>query len=786
MLGGHNHIVLNPPQEIRDCSRGPEATRATCGPRSEDRRTIDDGCLRRTTSSHPRSGEPPVRRSSVRARPRERDHSRTPARSRSTSAASISSSRTTREAVSRRRPGHVRRRSTASRSSRAEYKAFPINDQVPEDPRRRRDARSRTRRSSTSLANLDLLVGYAPTARGASPRSGGDSPLGNLVGDAIWLRLGIQTDFSLTNSTGIRTDLVPGPITVEQMFNIFPFDNSITKMQLSGVEVQELFDFVARRSAGRGCSSQIQIAGARVRLNCTGCTRPGSRPACTTDDDCPIKDPGSCDLVAGLCNVTACADNVYIGFRRTSQEVPEGRSVLQPSRCNSDQDCLDKDGAAQPGACAKTRRAGRLCLSPIAPTNLYELATSNYLAGGGSGLPRAPAQHDAVRHEDPAARRAHRLHPRRQAVRLRRRTPDTKDGLKACGNDADCAPATSSAPAPGPPRTSLVGGVLTCTPTAECDPARVAACARTAATRSRSSTTSGAPRRRSPRAATISTRAPSAVRAASSSRASTTRAAPRRTTASRCWGDEDEGSLPPSPPRRRRRPRRASAPRSPPAAPASGAWARGRASSSCAPRRRGRPGPTPAHHVLQRPQYPYRIEAKNRDGSPNDAFEGVGPHLRQARRHRSLAGPTANGRNVRLSGGAAEVTVEIAAAFGDTCVWAEDLGYEPSTARRPGRSPVRERHRRRRRRPHRLPGGPRLLLPRRRHRVRRHLRHRHQRSDLLHRAAHRRRPRRRRALRAARPLSPPSRCASTPAGARRRAASPSTWSSRASPPTAST
>ena len=85
----------------------------------------------------------------------------------------------------------------------------------------------------------------------------------------MWLRLGIQTDFSLTNTTGIRTDLVPGPVTVEQMYNIFPFDNTITKMDLSGTEVQELFDFVARRSAGRGCVSQVQIAGARVVMDCT-------------------------------------------------------------------------------------------------------------------------------------------------------------------------------------------------------------------------------------------------------------------------------------------------------------------------------------------------------------------------------------------------------------------------------------------------------------------------------------------------------------------------------------
>src|SRR5262249_23721037 len=159
-----------------------------------------------------------------------------------------------------------------------------------------------------------VLVGYALDGSKRNATGGGDSPLGNLIAAAMWLRLGIQTDFSLTNSTGIRTDLVPGPVTVEQMFNIFPFDNSITKMQLSGQEVQDLFDFVARRSTGRGCVSQVQIAGARVVLDCTATSPFGQgvatnifigvtvpKKSCTSDSECPGKAQGSCDVEAGLC-----------------------------------------------------------------------------------------------------------------------------------------------------------------------------------------------------------------------------------------------------------------------------------------------------------------------------------------------------------------------------------------------------------------------------------------------------------------------------------------------------
>jgi 5'-nucleotidase / UDP-sugar diphosphatase len=162
----------------------------------------------------------------------------------------------------------------------------------------------------------------------------------------MWLRLGIQTDFSLTNTTGIRADIVPGPVTIEQMYNIFPFDNSITKMQLSGVEVQQLFDFVARRSTGRGCVSQVQIAGARIVI------------------DCDKEDP----TIPGARGV---ATGIFIGAELDAEQ--------NPVPCERDEDC----GAQQFGQCDVENA---ICWQPIEAFGYYELATSNYLATGGSGF----------------------------------------------------------------------------------------------------------------------------------------------------------------------------------------------------------------------------------------------------------------------------------------------------------------------------------------------------------------------------------------------------------------
>ncbi|MCK6587256.1 MAG: 5'-nucleotidase C-terminal domain-containing protein, partial [Polyangiaceae bacterium] len=268
-----------------------------------------------------------------------------------------------------------------------DYKLFPVNEQVPEDPIVATTLEPYAQ-GLDALANLDLLVGYALDGSRRFSSSGGDSALGNMIATAMWLRLGIQTDFSLTNSTGIRADLVPGPVTVEQAYNIFPFDNSITKMQLSGIEVQDLFNFVARRSAGRGCVSQVQVAGTRIVIDCQQKLTETSAPGVAT--------------------------NIYIG------------AYNPPVPCSADVHC---PGSGL-GSC--DLESGR-CFQPIDPIASYELATSNYLAGGGSGfrvLQRNTTQFDTgVQQRDALI------------DYIRAGAPcgaDESGALTTCSTDADC------------------------------------------------------------------------------------------------------------------------------------------------------------------------------------------------------------------------------------------------------------------------------------------------------------------------------------------------------------
>jgi 5'-nucleotidase len=160
-------------------------------------------------------------------------------------------------------------------------------------------------------------------------------------------------------------------------------------MQLSGIEVQELFDFVARRSAGRGCVSQVQIAGARVVIDCL--------------KKAPDRD------------VPGVATNIYIG------------SYNPPIKCEGDVQCPGKGlGSCDP----ETSR----CWQAIDPISIYELATSNYLAQGGSGF--RVLQRNTTQLDTKVQQRDALIDYIRGGLAC---GADDEGELQTCAKDADCA-----------------------------------------------------------------------------------------------------------------------------------------------------------------------------------------------------------------------------------------------------------------------------------------------------------------------------------------------------------
>lgn len=147
------------------------------------------------------------------------------------------------------------------------YRLFPVDSTVPEDPDVAFILEDYERELRLAY-DLDRVITRATENVRRFGTAGGDSPLGNLVAEAMQTRKYVETDFAVTNSLGIRTDILEGDVTVETMFNVLPFENTIATMFLSGSEVQELLDYATRRAAGRGCSSQVQVSGISFTMNC--------------------------------------------------------------------------------------------------------------------------------------------------------------------------------------------------------------------------------------------------------------------------------------------------------------------------------------------------------------------------------------------------------------------------------------------------------------------------------------------------------------------------------------
>lgn len=165
------------------------------------------------------------------------------------------------------------------------YNLFPVDESIPEDPETVRFLEPYILEMNRAF-DLTRLIAYAPRMIPRFGREKANSELGNIAAESMADRRGVQADFALTNTLGIRTDIIRGPITQDQMFNVFPFDNFVTKMYLSGSEICELMSFVARRSAGRGCQPQAQFSDrVHLKLNCVE-----AAPECSFASEVAVRD----------------------------------------------------------------------------------------------------------------------------------------------------------------------------------------------------------------------------------------------------------------------------------------------------------------------------------------------------------------------------------------------------------------------------------------------------------------------------------------------------------------
>lgn len=87
--------------------------------------------------------------------------------------------------------------------------------------------------------------------------------VGNFFADAL-LHIGRQVDpetqIALATKDGIRTEVKQGQLTVRSMFELMPFENTITILELKGSDILELCEFIANTGGQpiAGFTMQIQ------------------------------------------------------------------------------------------------------------------------------------------------------------------------------------------------------------------------------------------------------------------------------------------------------------------------------------------------------------------------------------------------------------------------------------------------------------------------------------------------------------------------------------------------
>jgi len=114
---------------------------------------------------------------------------------------------------------------------------------------------------------MDMLaeeVGFAPVPLERSPSwLVQDCNLGNFVCDAMLAASG--ADFSVYNRGGLRAPIPAGPITMEMLHNLEPFDSNLVTLTLGGRTVERLFSHMAARGGEAIAGASYTVAGGQAR-----------------------------------------------------------------------------------------------------------------------------------------------------------------------------------------------------------------------------------------------------------------------------------------------------------------------------------------------------------------------------------------------------------------------------------------------------------------------------------------------------------------------------------------
>jgi len=155
--------------------------------------------------------------------------------------------------------GRVDLQLDGKRITQARVQLIPVSSQVPPDPLP--SSLLKCYYEERAKAIMEEVVGHAPVAL---VRQEGESSLGNLLADGF--RAFTEADLALYNQGGMRADIPAGPITMAKVFEVVPFSNQVMTTDLTGQQVQALFDYLAARAGGDAISgAQFRISSGKAR-----------------------------------------------------------------------------------------------------------------------------------------------------------------------------------------------------------------------------------------------------------------------------------------------------------------------------------------------------------------------------------------------------------------------------------------------------------------------------------------------------------------------------------------
>lgn len=84
--------------------------------------------------------------------------------------------------------------------------------------------------------------------------------LGNLIADIM--RITGEADIALINTGGIREDIPAGPVTIEKIYGVYPFENMLISMDLKGKYIKEIIE-----TTFNGSHAILQVSGLKIKYD---------------------------------------------------------------------------------------------------------------------------------------------------------------------------------------------------------------------------------------------------------------------------------------------------------------------------------------------------------------------------------------------------------------------------------------------------------------------------------------------------------------------------------------